>query len=62
MAGNLIDQITASQKYPWLGSESSQYRFRKKGLPFYRLGTKIFYDPSEIEAWLEKSHRSKNEI
>ena len=41
-------------------SRTTLYLWRKKGLPFKRIGTQIRYDVHEVEEWIEENNMFDN--
>ena len=50
--------ITQSEVVEWLDiTLMSVYRWRKEGMPWYRLGYNILFDPCEVREWVKKYKR-----
>ncbi len=63
MEGNVVHRLLITQKEAekrWRTSRQTLWHMRRKGLPFYRLNTKILYDVAEVEAFIRRGPRVIN--
>lgn len=40
-------------------SRQTIYEWRKNGLPFVRIGTRVRFDPEEVKQWVEKQNNQE---
>lgn len=60
MEGAIVDRHLITQKEAekrWRTSRQTLWHMRKRGLPFYRLNSKILYDVAEVEAFIRRGVR-----
>ena len=58
-----LDTKEVAEKYGLKVGTLGQWRHKKKNLPFYKIGDKVLYKKTEIEAFLEKGKvQCKNKV